>query len=189
MVKVDAPRATIGLVADHRAPRVALDATDLALLRLLASNVRLSRRKFAQELHISAPTVGERIARLERKGVIRSYSVDIDWNAVGYGLKVFLSVTAADGFDIGEIMAGLWKIAEVEDVTLVTGNFDMLVRLRVRDADHLRTLLMGDIWMIPGLARTETLIGIAEMPPKPFTTGLIDAIRALSETVEDVVEP
>jgi Lrp/AsnC family leucine-responsive transcriptional regulator len=176
-VTTDAPLARLRAIAASPAVPVSLDTTDLALLRLLAGDARISQRQLAQKLGVSAPTVGDRMARLERNGVIRSYAVDIDWESIGYGLKVYLSVTVASGFDIGEMMRRLWAIAEVEDVTLVTGRLDLIARLRARDHAHLRALLVDHVWTIPGMAGTETLIGMADMPTKPFAAGLLDAME------------
>jgi Lrp/AsnC family leucine-responsive transcriptional regulator len=173
----DAPLARLRAVAAPPVTPVSLDATDLALLRLLADDARISQRQLAQRLGVSAPTVGDRMARLERNGVIRGYGVDIDWEAIGYGLKVYLSVTVATGFDVGEMMRRLWAIPEVEDVTLVTGRLDLIAQLRARDHAHLRALLVDQVWTISGMAGTETLIGMADMPAKPFAAGLLDAMK------------
>jgi Lrp/AsnC family transcriptional regulator for asnA, asnC and gidA len=187
-MKVDAPLAGVRSVASPSAAPVSLDATDLALLRLLASDARISQRQLAQRLGVSAPTVADRMARLERNGVIRSYGVDVNWDSIGYGLKVYLSVTAASGFDVGDIMRRLWAIAEVEDVTLVTGRLDLIAHLRVRDHAHLRGLLLDEIWTIPGMAGTETLIGMAEMPAKAFATGLIESMERRVENADTKLE-
>jgi Lrp/AsnC family leucine-responsive transcriptional regulator len=184
-VTTDAPLAGLRAIAAPPALPVSVDSTDLALLRLLAGDARISQRQLAQRLGVSAPTVGDRMARLERNGVIRSYGVDIDWESIGYGLKVYLSVTVASGFDVGEMMRRLWAIAEVEDVTLVTGRLDLIARLRARDHAHLRALLVDQVWTIPGMAGTETLIGMADMPTKPFASGLLDAMERPDENLAD----
>jgi Lrp/AsnC family transcriptional regulator, leucine-responsive regulatory protein len=154
-----------------------LDALDIALLKILTGDCRGSQRQIAAALGVTAPTVGDRMARLERAGVITGYRVEINWAAVGYGQVVVLSVQAAPDQDVAAIMAALWTVAEVEDVTLVTGDLDLLVRMRVRDYDHLRQLLMNQIWQITGMQRTITLMSIAEMPTKPFSTGLLTELE------------
>lgn len=154
----------------------ALDSIDLGLLRILVEDCRASQRQIATMLGISAPTVGERMARLERNGVITGYRAQVDWSAVGYGQVVFLSIEAAPGYDVAAIMAALWELAEVEDVTLVTGELDLLVRMRVRDYGELRTILMEQVWRIAGIQRTATLLSVAEMPAKDFGSGLLDRI-------------
>jgi DNA-binding Lrp family transcriptional regulator len=153
---------------------VPLDDVDLRLLTLLSRDARTSQRQLARLLGVSAPTVGERVARLERTGVIRGYSVQLDWEALGYGVRVYLSVTAGDGFDVAEIMKSIWAIPEVEDVSIVTGSMDMVVRIRVRDQAHLRALLLDHVWQIPGMQRTETHIAMAEMPAKDYASDLLE---------------
>lgn len=142
-----------------------LDAVDRQLLALLASDSRASQRKLARELHMSPPAVGERIARLERLGVIQGYTVRIDWSALGFE-RVVLAVTAGQGADQAAILEALQRLREVEEVIVVTGSMDMLARLRVRDHAHLREVLLSEIWRIEGVQRTETFLGLAEMPAK-----------------------
>lgn len=160
--------AGLAELASPPRPAVPLDDVDLRLLKLLTLDSRTSQRQLAAQLGVSAPTVGERMSRLERLGVIRGYSVDVDWEALGFGMLVYLSVTVVPGESIADVMRRMWDITEVEEVTVVTGSLDMLVRVRVRDHAHLRSLLINDIWQLTGLQGTETMTGMAEMPPKDF---------------------
>lgn len=177
----DAARATgtpLRSIRDHAAAPSApmpLDSVDLRLLLLLTRDARLSQRSLARELGMSAPAIAERIARLERQGVITGYGVRLDWGALGYQTTVYLTITAMHGYQQGVIMDQLAAIAEVDEVRLMTGAFDMLVRLRVRDDSHLRDLLMNRIWQIEGIQRTETSITIAEMKPKNTAEELLSA--------------
>lgn len=165
--------AGVRLVTAAQSTRVSLDDLDVALLRLLVTDARASQRSLAADLGVSTPTVSERMARLEKSGVISGYSVQIDWNAVGFTETVYLSVRAAAGHDVAVMMAELWKIAEVQEVNLVTGELDLLVRVRVRDSEHLRSLLLDRVWQIAGLQGTSTMMSVAEMPPKNFSAGLL----------------
>lgn len=166
-------------IRDHAATpsaRVALDAVDVRLLRLLSRDARLSQRSLARELHMSAPAIAERIARLERQKVIDGYGVRVDWSALGYQTTVYLTITAVPGYQLGLIMEELADIAEVDEVLLVTGPFDMLVRMRARDEAHLRDLLLNRVWQIEGIQRTETSITIAQMKPKNTAEELLTAM-------------
>ncbi len=142
-----------------------LDGIDRQLLALLAADSRASQRKLARQLHMSPPAVGERIARLERLGVIQGYTVRIDWTALGFEMVV-LAVTAGQGADQAAIIQALQRLPELEEVVVVTGSMDMLARLRVRDHAHLRQVLLAEIWRIEGVQRTETFLGLAGMPAK-----------------------
>jgi len=177
MTELSAPLASlVESVAPPRGP-AALDVVDLSILQLLASDARMSQRALARKLGMSPPAVGDRIARLERSGVIRAYTIDIGWAEVGFPVTVFITVTALQGHSQGSIINALRALPEVADVTVVTGSIDLLARLLVRDHNHLRELLLQRVWQIPGVQRTETMLTLAEMRPKQFTSGLLESIR------------
>ena len=166
------PLSGLADVATPPRASVRLDETDRRLLILLARDARVSQRGLARELRMSPPAIGERIARLERAGVIRGYRVDVDWSALGY-VTVYLAVTAIQGADQSRIMTDLHRLPEVQDILVVTGSMDMLTRLRLRDHTHLRQFLLEHVWQVPGIQRTETFLSLAEMPSKEFSVDLL----------------
>jgi Lrp/AsnC family transcriptional regulator, leucine-responsive regulatory protein len=170
------PLRTIRDHATTPSAPVQLDAVDLRLLRLLSRDARLSQRSLAREMQMSAPAIAERIARLERQKVINGYGVRLDWGALGYQTTVYLTITAVPGYQLGLILDELGNIAEIDEVLLITGAFDMLVRLHARDQGHLRDLLLNRIWQIEGIQRTETSITIAQMKPKNTAEELLTAM-------------
>jgi Lrp/AsnC family transcriptional regulator for asnA, asnC and gidA len=167
------PLGTIGDHAAEPAGPAQLDTVDLHLLWLLSRDARISQRSLARELGMSPPAVADRIARLHRQGVIEGYGVRLNWSMLGYPTIAYLTVTAGQGYEQGPIMTALAALPEVEEVMLVTGSVDMLVRVRVRDHTHLRELLTTGVWQIEGIQRTETSLSIAEMKPKNTASALI----------------
>ena len=155
-----------------------LDAFDLRILRLLALDARMSIRSVSREVGMSAPSVTERISRLERDGVIRGYRADIDPAALGVPLVVYVGAVAVQGVDQRRVAHALRELLEVEDVQIVTGSQDMLIRLRVRSTEHLRECLFERIWNIEGLGRTETYISLDNMERKLFDVELVDSLLA-----------
>lgn len=172
-----APLASLRTVVEPPSAPVGLDDTDLRLLRLLAADSRLSQRALARELHMSAPAVADRIARLERTGVLRGYTVEIDWAAAGWPVTVYLAITAVQGSDLGLVLAGLTELPEVSDVIVVTGSIDLLARLVARDHGHLRQLLLDRIWQIEGVQRTETFLVLADLRQDRFADQLIASVQ------------
>jgi Lrp/AsnC family transcriptional regulator for asnA, asnC and gidA len=170
------PLRSISEYAAPPAHPVPLDDVDLRLLQLLSADARTSQRGLARELGMSAPAVAERVARLERQGVILGYSARLDWGALGFPTTVLITITANQGYRQGLIMDELMRIPEVDDVLLVTGDVDLIVRARVRDHTHLRELLLNSVWQIDGILRTETSLAIAEMPAKNSAAELLNVL-------------
>jgi Lrp/AsnC family leucine-responsive transcriptional regulator len=161
------PTATMAglstLVSRSSAP-VALDQVDRDLLTLLADDPRVSQRQLAKQVGMSAPAIGERIARLERLGVIRGYTVDIDWGAVGLPVLVYIPMTIAAGSDVKVLLDELRAIPELEELVVVTGDYDFIARFRLRDHSHLQEILLDRLYPIAGLRRFETLLSLGEIP-------------------------
>lgn len=169
-----APLAKLAEVSPPSRSEVEVDDLDLALLRALAADARQSQRALARQIEMSPPAVADRLARLERSGVIRGYRVDIDWAALGLPVVVYLAVTAGAGMDLSEIIREIRELPEAETMSVVTGSLDLLVRLRVRDHTHLRQLLLTKVFQITGVQRTETFVSLADVEPDNFTATLLE---------------
>jgi Lrp/AsnC family leucine-responsive transcriptional regulator len=174
MTVVSAPLAKLSEVSVPSTPQAEVDDLDLALLRALAQDARQSQRALAKKVEMSAPAVADRLARLERSGAIRGYRVDIDWAALGFPVVVYLAVTAGPGMDLSDIITAIRALPEAQDMSVVTGSLDLLVRLRVRDHEHLRELLLSKIFQISGVQRTETFLSLADVEPDNYATAMLD---------------
>jgi Lrp/AsnC family leucine-responsive transcriptional regulator len=172
-----APLALLTEVATAPAPKVEIDDLDLALLRALSADARQSQRALAKQIQMSPPAVADRLARLERAGAIRGYRAEIDWDALGYAVVVYLAVTAGPGMDLSEIIRAIRALPEAEHMSVVTGSLDLLVRLRVRDHGHLRELLLTKIFQISGIQRTETFLSVADVEPDNFAAAVLEQMR------------
>jgi Lrp/AsnC family leucine-responsive transcriptional regulator len=136
----------------------AVDAVDRKLLQHLQGDARISVRGLARAIGMSPSAVGERLERLEERGVIRGYHVDVDAAALGLGLEVLIGVELSQHQSVVDTMQVLRTLPEVQRVELVTGRWDLVVRLRVRDQQHLKDVLTEDVWMIPNLRHSESMI-------------------------------
>ena len=66
----------------------------------------------------------------------------------------------------------------MEDVAIVAGPMDLMLRLRVRDHEHLRHCLYDKIWKLPGVNRTETFLSLSASEPKLIDADLISMLRS-----------
>jgi len=155
--------AGLSKLVSRVAPTVALDQVDRELIALMLADSRTSQRQLAKQIGMSAPAVGERIARLERLGVIKGYTVDIDWSAVGVPVLVYIPMTIAAGADLEALVGELTAIPELESLTVVTGGYDLIARFRLSDHMHLQRLLLDRLYPIDGLRPFETLLGLGDI--------------------------
>ena len=162
------------LVKRSTAP-VKLDEVDRTLLEELRKDPRVSQRQLAREIGMSAPAVGERIARLERSGVIRGYTIDVDWGALGVPVLVYIPITIAPGADLETVLNDLRQVPELEELTVVTGGYDLIARFRVRDHSHLQETLLDRLYPIQGLQRFETFLSLGEIPSSGLLANILTA--------------
>ena len=78
--------------------------------------------------------------------------------------------------DLSEIIRAIRAMPEAQDMSVVTGGLDLLVRLRVRDHAHLRELLLTKIFQINGVQRTETFLSLADVEPGNFAAAMLDVM-------------
>ena len=103
---------------------------------------------------------------LEDRGVILGYHTRLDPAALGFANEAFIGLQTIQGPTLGTELDGLMHIAEVESVHVVTGHWDLIVRVRVRDNRHLRDVVLGRIWELPGFRHSETLV-VYEVRDRP----------------------
>lgn len=116
-----------------------LDERDRAILMYLHRDGRASVRTIASAVDLPASTVHARMARLERQGVISDYTVDLDPQRLGLGFVAFILVSGtAERYLEEEFLAR----PEVEEVAGITGEFDLLIKVRLTSLEHFNTFLM-----------------------------------------------
>jgi DNA-binding Lrp family transcriptional regulator len=114
-----------------------LDATDLAILKLLQQNARITMKEIAEEVHLSTTPVHERIRRMEAQGVIKQYVTIVDGARVKKGLMVicYLSLrqhskTAGDQF-----IKTILRMPEVIECLTISGEFDFMLKVVAENMD------------------------------------------------------
>ena len=109
-----------------------LDELDRSILQELNVDARRSHREIAQRLKVSPTTVGARVARLEREGVIRGYVPLLDDELLGWDLAATIGIRISKG-KLREVEERLAKDPRAYAIYDVTGDFDALLIGRFRD--------------------------------------------------------
>jgi len=117
-----------------------IDTVDKQLLEALMANARISNAELARLVGLSAPSVAERVRRLEEAGVITGYSVKINPKALGLPLSAWLRIRPIPGQlqKVAEILQGLPEIVECDRIT---GEDCFVARAHVSSVGHLEKLI------------------------------------------------
>ena len=143
-----------------------LDETDRRIVEALRADSRLSMRALAARLHISRANVYTRVGRLERDGVITGYTATVDPQRYGQALAAYVYL---------RVKQQSWKalrkrvlaIPEVDHGALVSGEHDIVLLVRTRDAAALRDLVLTRFQEMPDVLSTRTELIFDELNPLP----------------------
>lgn len=131
-----------------------LDDTDTAILNVLIENSRLSYRQIAQKVKVSVATVMHHINALEQSGIIKGYSVNIDYEKIGFDVEIIIDLRISKG----KLFLVEKKIATHPNVTAVydnTGMFDATIIAKFRNRRAMDNFLKK-IQTYDFVERTET---------------------------------
>ncbi|PWV98950.1 AsnC family transcriptional regulator [Hoeflea marina] len=135
-----------------------VDDTDLRILALLADDGRIALTELARRAGMSGPGVAERIRRLEQRGVIRAFTVDVDLAALGFSLHAIVRIKPRPG-SLHLVERMILDEPRFIDCDKVTGDDCFVARLALRDIAELDRILD------PFHDRAETSTAIVKSSP------------------------
>jgi len=141
-----------------------MDDVDRMVVEALRADGRMSMRALADLVHISRASVYARVSRLESEGVITGYAAVIDPVRAGYALSAYVYLDIAQR-SWKSVRGHLLGMPEVDHVALVSGEHDILLRVRARDAVSLRDVVLTRLQDIPEVHSTQTVLIFEEATP------------------------
>ncbi len=144
---------------------IELDELDIALLRELQGNGRLSNKDLAKRINLSPPATHTRIKRLEKKGYIRNYVTLLDWPKMGFDMICFIQINLQTHQPevVDNFRARINKLPEVLECHHVTGESDYLLKVAIRNREGLEHFVVKRLTPISGIARIHTSIVLSEI--------------------------
>ena len=143
---------------------IALDQTDRAILRLLSEDASLSAGAVGRQVALSQPAAWRRINRLIVAGVLTGQRIDLDLEALGFGVTVFLGVKLATKgrVSLADFERAISAIPEVQSVHHVLGLYDYRLRVVARDISDFERVLRRRIMTLPGVGEVEANVLLSE---------------------------
>jgi DNA-binding Lrp family transcriptional regulator len=147
---------TLDEIETEATPVENIDGVDYRILNLLQQDARLSFNKIASKLGISVGTAFNHIKSLEKKGILKGYTIKLNSDKIGYGLTA-LTLIQTEGGHLSEVEDRISKTGNVIAVYNITGDYDAAVITKFKDRDGLSSFLKS-LMATPHVRRTVTSV-------------------------------
>lgn len=114
-----------------------LDRTDLAILKYLQQNARVTVKEISEKVHLSTTPVHERIRRMEESGVITQYVTLVNAAKIGKGLMVicYVSLKQHSKHAGAKFIKSILEMNEVLECLTISGEFDFMLKVVTENMD------------------------------------------------------
>jgi Lrp/AsnC family leucine-responsive transcriptional regulator len=142
---------------------IKLDEKDSAILALIQENSNLTAKQIAKKINAPITTVFAKTKRMEELGIIKEYRAILASEKLGAGTTAFILASVsyrakADDSPVSQraVAEEISKFPEVQEVHIITGDWDLLVKLRAESVDAIGKFVVDKLRLISGLEKTLT---------------------------------
>ena len=147
----------------HRRYQMSFDEKDLEILRLLQEDAKIPAREIGRRIGSPITTVYSRIKKLEDTGVIMGYRPILNAGALGRPTTAFIfaSITyripgISAPLDQRSIAREVGRFPEVQEVHIITGDWDLLIKVKERDVISMGDFVVDKLRAVRGIEKTLT---------------------------------
>jgi Lrp/AsnC family transcriptional regulator, leucine-responsive regulatory protein len=142
-----------------------LDAIDYAILDILQRDGRISNADLARQISLSPPATHARVRWLENAGYIEGYGARLSRAKLGYGMACYIHVghRLHQQRELEAVRAALQDMPQVLECAFVTGEFDFLLKVVLRNQHDLEHFILHQLTQLPGIGRVNTSLVVAEV--------------------------
>jgi len=142
------------------------DDLDMKLLFELTKDSSISVPNLSKKLGINASVLYSRIKRLQKKKLIKKFTVEIDDSLLGISVKATVGINRDPKFK-DAIHKRFMDIPEVVSISEITGRFDILIKIYAKSLESLHTVVIEKIGKIDGIQNTETFVELQRTNKDP----------------------
>jgi DNA-binding Lrp family transcriptional regulator len=141
-----------------------LDVTDISILKLLQHDARLNNKEIADKLGKSVTPIYERIKKLEENGYIRRYVALLNKDLIGKDLVAFTTVQLKEHSQnaLRSFLKEGSKFPEVMECYHLTGTFDFLLKIAIRDMTEYNGFLLNKLSTLPNIGVVQSFFVLSE---------------------------
>ncbi len=142
-----------------------LDQTDRAILTHLQQHARITNAELANRVGLSPPGLQKRLRQLEQSGTIQRYVAVVDREAAGYDMLCFVQVTLQrhEPSAVARFKEVVRDLPEVLECHHVTGEYDYLLKVILRNRKHLEQFLLETLTPVMGMDKIRSSLVLSEI--------------------------
>lgn len=148
-----------------------IDNLDREILSILIRDAKIPYTEIAKRLVVSPGTIHVRMKRMERLGIVKGATLEIDPSRIGYDLTAFVGIYLIKGSAYDEVIEEIEQIPEIVEAHYTTGEYSIFIKILCRNTDHLREVIGEKLQSLKGVMRTETIISLGESVKKQVPIG------------------
>ena len=140
---------------------------DQRIIELLSGDARMSTQSIADQLNMPRVTAHDRIRRLQERGIVRRFTVDIDAGVVGLPLTGFILANWQGDRGLTDrrmVAQEICELSFVKSCHIVTGQWDFIIEVVAREMDSLGDSILDNLSKIQGIGHTQTMITFYSYP-------------------------
>jgi Transcriptional regulators len=142
---------------------IKLDKKDLKILQIIQKNCQLSSKDIAKKVGSPITTVFSKIKRMEKMGIIKEYRAIVDPKKLGFSATAFILASVSysiNGEKVSqrEIAKEIAKFPEVQEVHIITGDWDLLIKIRAENVDKMGKFVIDKLRLVKGIEKTLTCV-------------------------------
>ncbi len=146
-------------------PSEELDELDIAILRELQVEGRISNAELARRISLSQPAVHNRVKRLEERGYIRQYVALLDKEKMGYDMVCFINIRMQlhQQDRIDDFKSRIRQLPQILECHHLTGEYDYLLKVVIRNRKDLERFVVENLTPMPGVEQIQTSVVFSEV--------------------------
>ena len=140
-----------------------LDEKDIKILRILQENCKITTKQIAKKINSPITTVFAKIKRMENLGIIKGYKAVLDARKLSIRTTAFILASfsygpqeAKEPLSQRELARQISKLPEVQEVHIITGDWDILIKVKDKDVDAIGRFVIDKLRMVKGIEKTLT---------------------------------
>jgi len=140
-----------------------LDEKDIRILGWLQENCKLTTKQIAKEINSPITTVFAKIKRMEKLGIIKAYRAVLDARKLDRGTTAFILASfsygpheAQEPLSQRKLAEQISKLPEVQEVHIITGDWDILMKVKDKDVDAIGKFVIDKLRIVKGIQKTLT---------------------------------